>query len=271
MDINDTLSYIKRQAKLTPSIGVLLRESLNVEDLPISEKIDHEFSKIPHFKDSTITGRHLRLIIGKLENEIPVALLTGRLHYYEGFSMSDITLPFITLMKLGVKTFIITNASGLLSERGEIGDVMVIRDHINLMGVSPLRGVTTDDTSELHTVMIDAYTPELRRIAGEVLDEVSVPHFEGVYVAVSGPTYETRAEVDALRILGGDAVGMSTVPEVQAIVREGGRVLGLSIITNNAGCETRDDEVNLLVGGVNKTLLTVIIEIIKRIGESDLI
>lgn len=271
MKIEETLAFITERCDLKPKLALLLRESLVGELIELKNRVEMSYEDIPHFRDSSLKDRNLKLIIGKYRQDTSIAIMTGRLHYYEGFSMAEVTYPFRVLSQLGVKTFILTSAVGLVSERGKIGDVMIIKDQLNLMGESPLRALPYEGRGELYPIMVTAYPEDLRSIARDVLKEMELSHFEGVYTAVSGPAYETRAEVEMLRSLGGDVVGMSTVPEVQAVVRYGGEVLGLSIVTNIAGGDTPDEEVNLMVGGVQERLMTAIMEIINKIIEGGLL
>jgi purine-nucleoside phosphorylase len=179
------------------------------------------------------------LVVGHLEGR-PVMVMQGRAHYYEGYSMAQITLPVRVMQALGVKVLIVTNAAGGLNPSFRPGDVMLIRDHINLIGMaglSPLRGPNLDRFGPRFPDMSCAYDPDLRTMARAVAQEAGIPVHEGVYICLAGPSFETPADIRFLRLIGADAVGMSTVPEV-TVARHGGmRVLGLSGISNVAAAE----------------------------------
>ncbi|HHS96860.1 MAG TPA: purine-nucleoside phosphorylase, partial [Chloroflexi bacterium] len=187
-----------------------------------------------HFPQATVEGHAGRLVVGRLEGRV-VMVMQGRAHYYEGYSMAQVTLPIRVMQVLGVGTLIVTNAAGGLNLDFRAGDVMVIRDHINLIGMagqSPLRGPNLDRFGPRFPDMTRAYDPTLRALALDVARKAGIPAWEGVYVCLAGPNFETPADVRFLRMIGADAVGMSTVPEV-IVARHGRmRVLGLSGISN---------------------------------------
>jgi purine-nucleoside phosphorylase len=194
------------------------------------------FADIPHFPVSTVAGHHGRLIMGALEGK-SVLVLQGRVHYYEGYDMSQITLPVRVMHRLGVQTLIVTNAAGGMNPTFSPGDLMLIKDHINMLGMAgqnPLRGPNDDAAGVRFPDMTEPYSQELRQIARQVADEHDFALQEGVYAYVAGPSYETPAELNFLRMAGGDAVGMSTVPSVVVARHAGMRVLGISTITNMA-------------------------------------
>jgi purine-nucleoside phosphorylase len=194
------------------------------------------FADIPHFPVSTVAGHHGRLIMGTLEGK-SVLVLQGRVHYYEGYDMSQITLPVRVMHRLGVQTLIVTNAAGGMNPTFSPGDLMLIKDHINMLGMAgqnPLRGPNDDAAGVRFPDMTEPYSQELRHIARQVADEHDFALQEGVYAYVAGPSYETPAELNFLRMAGGDAVGMSTVPSVVVARHAGMRVLGISTITNMA-------------------------------------
>jgi purine-nucleoside phosphorylase len=194
------------------------------------------FSQVPHFPLSTVAGHHGRLILGKLEKQ-SVLVLQGRVHYYEGYSMSQITLPVRLMHRLGIQTFIVTNAAGGMNPTFSPGDLMLIKDHINMLGMAghnPLRGPNDETEGVRFPDMTEPYSAELRQLAHSVAAEHDFALQEGVYAYVAGPSYETPAELNLLRLAGGDAVGMSTVPSVIVARHAGMRVLGISTITNLA-------------------------------------
>ncbi len=193
-----------------------------------------DFDCIPHFPVSTVQGHQGRLVLGTLEGQ-PVIVMQGRTHYYEGYSMGQIGLPVRVMALLGAKTLIVTNAAGGLNMTYRPGEVMIIRDHINLLGMagpSPLRGPNLDHFGPRFPGMNDAYDPELRKAARQIALEARIPVQQGVYICLAGPNFETPADVRFLRAIGADAVGMSTVPEVITARHSGMQVLGLSGITN---------------------------------------
>ena len=194
------------------------------------------YEEIPHFPPTTVAGHPGRLVLGILE-ESPVAVLQGRVHFYEGYALDALTLPVRVVQALGARLVIVTNAAGGLNERFQPGDLMLIRDHIffpGLAGHSPLWGSNDERLGPRFPAMRGAYDPRLRAFAQEVAREEGIPLQEGVYAMLGGPTFETPAEIRLLKTLGADAVGMSTAPEV-VVARHGGmRVLGLSVISNMA-------------------------------------
>ena len=191
------------------------------------------YGDIPHFKTSTAIGHAGQLICGTLAGKC-VLVMQGRMHYYEGYTMQDIVYPIYVSAILGVKNMIITNASGGINREFKTGDIMLIRDHIKIMGDSPLRGANKDELGVRFPDMSYAYTPQLWDIARKAAEKVSVTLREGVYFYALGPQYETPAEIRAMRTLGADAVGMSTAPEVIAASHAGIKTLGFSLISNMA-------------------------------------
>jgi purine-nucleoside phosphorylase len=191
------------------------------------------YEEIPGYPVSTVIGHAGQLVLGTLSGK-KVVVMQGRIHYYEGYPMSRIAMPIRVLHALGAKTMIVTNACGGLNPAFSPGDVMLIIDHINAMGANPLRGPNDDSIGPRFPDMTNAYDPELQALALEVAGRLDLPLRQGVYVALAGPNYETKAERRYLRIIGGDAVGMSTVPEVLVANHAGMRVLGFSAVTNIA-------------------------------------
>ena len=191
------------------------------------------YEEIPHFPVSTVEGHVGRLVLGELEGQRVVAM-QGRFHLYEGYPLESVTFPIRVMKRLGVETALITNAAGGINESFQPGDLMLIRDHINFMFRNPLVGPNDPELGERFPDMSEAYDAELRRLARRVAGELGIDLKEGVYAAMLGPSYETPAEIRMLRAVGGDAVGMSTVPEVIVARHAGIRVLGLSCISNMA-------------------------------------
>lgn len=269
--IQEAADAVSRRTDYTPRIGLVLGSGLNdLADAVVDADVV-SVGDIPHWPTSTAPGHAGRLVIGALEDK-PVLVLQGRAHYYEGYQMSRLALPVRVMQRLGVETIILTNAAGGLNPDFEAGDLMLIRDHLNFLGLAghnPLRGPNDDSIGPRFPDMTEAYDPQLRRLAHEVAREQEITLQEGVYAYVAGPSYETPAELRFLLTVGADAVGMSTVPSV-VIARHGGmRVLGISTITNIAtpdpepGQETTHEEV-LEVGRIVVPRLTHLIHGILR-------
>jgi purine-nucleoside phosphorylase len=234
--VDEAVRAVRQQTQHQPTIGLVLGSGLSSLGDAVTEADIIPFSQIPHFPLSTVAGHHGRLILGKLEKQ-SVLVLQGRVHYYEGYSMSQITLPVRLMHRLGVQTFIVTNAAGGMNPTFSPGDLMLIKDHINMLGMAghnPLRGPNEDTAGVRFPDMTEPYSAGLRQLAHSVAAEHGFALQEGVYAYVAGPSYETPAELNLLRLAGGDAVGMSTVPSVIVARHAGMRVLGISTITNLA-------------------------------------
>ncbi|MGG3924551.1 purine-nucleoside phosphorylase [Metabacillus fastidiosus] len=231
--IQETVSYLLSKYKITPKIGLILGSGLGVLADEIENAVKVPYDQIPNFPVSTVEGHAGQLVFGKLMGADVVAM-QGRFHFYEGYSMEKVTFPVRVMKELGVEILIVTNAAGGINESFEPGDLMIITDHINNMGTNPLIGPNDAKLGVRFPDLSEAYNKELRKIAKEVSTELNINIQEGVYVANTGPTYETPAEIRALRILGGDAVGMSSVPEVIVARHSNIKVLGISCISNMA-------------------------------------
>lgn len=232
--IAQAAEFIRRRGKQSPHIAIVLGSGLaNVGDM-IADATTISFEEIPSFVPSTVEGHRGDLLIGRIGNR-PVAVMNGRLHLYEGYSLHQVTFPIRVLKELGCTTLIVTNAAGGLNPGFAVGDLMLIRDHINLpgfAGINPLFGPNDPQLGPRFVDMHNAYERGLRHLAQEVAHRLGINLHEGVYVMLGGPSFETPAEVAFLRSIGGDAVGMSTVPEV-IVARHGGmQVLGISMISN---------------------------------------
>lgn len=224
-------TWLESRSGLKPLVGLVLGSGLGELDLPMEEPLRIPYTEIPHFPKSTAPGHTGALVLGALKG-LPVAVLQGRFHYYEGYSTSEIAFPVRVLGALGVKILILTNAAGGLNPLFKPGDIMGMVDHINLIPENPLRGLQDEGLGERFPDMSRAYDPELLDLAEQVAVGQGVPLRKGVYVAVPGPSLETPAETRFLRMAGADAVGMSTIPEVIVARSMGLRVLGLSVISN---------------------------------------
>lgn len=228
------VSVARSRISLKPQIGIVLGSGLSgLADAIEDAEIIHG-SEIPNWPSSTVEGHTGRLVIGRL-SEKNVLVLQGRSHFYEGHSIHQVTLPVRVMAALGVRILIVTNAAGGINREFKQGDLMVIRDHINfpgLAGFNPLRGPNDDQLGLRFPDMTHAYDPDLRRLAHEVAAQNNFSLREGVYTFVAGPSFETPAELGLIQVVGGDAVGMSTVPSVLVARHAGLRVLGISSITN---------------------------------------
>lgn len=217
-----------------PRVGLILGSGLNTLAEAVQDGVTIPYKEIPYFPAPSVAGHIGRLVVGHLEGQA-IAVLQGRAHYYEGYSMAQVTFPVRVLQHLGIEILIVTNAAGGLNPAFRVGDVMMIADHINLVGMaglSPLRGPNWDAFGPRFPDMSQAYDSQLRAFAREAALEAGFVLHEGVYICLAGPNYETPADLRFLRLIGADAVGMSTVPEV-IVARHGGtRVLGLSGISN---------------------------------------
>jgi purine-nucleoside phosphorylase len=216
-----------------PKLAIVLGSGLGLLADEVVNGVSIPYSEIPHFPVSTAPGHAGRLIVGTFEG-VPVAMMSGRVHLYEGYSTQQVVFPIRLSRMLGVETLIVTNAAGGVNPRFSSGALMLITDHINLTGHNPLVGPNDGRFGARFPDMTEVYALELRAMAQRAASQTGVPLEEGIYLGLLGPTYETPAEVRMVRMLGGDAVGMSTVLEAIAANHMGMRVLGISCITNMA-------------------------------------
>lgn len=231
--INETVDYIKKRiGSFKPVVGVILGSGLGefAGDY-VGTRI--QYSKIPGFENSTVVGHKGELVFAEIEGKNTV-LMQGRFHYYEGYHISRIVYPVKVMKKLGVNTLIITNAAGSVNKKYNSGELMIIKDHINLMGINPLIGENDASLGDRFPDMSEVYKKDLIKLAQKEADKLGIAINKGVYAAMSGPSYETPAEINMLRKMGADAVGMSTVPEALVANYCGMDVLGISCITNSA-------------------------------------
>jgi purine-nucleoside phosphorylase len=224
---------IRSRITVEPRIAVVLGSGLGGFADDFEEAVAIPYEDIPGFVRSTAQGHAGRLVIGKVDS-VPVLAMQGRVHYYEGYSLEEVTFPVRTFSLLGIKTLILTNAAGGINVQLTQGALMVISDHLNLMGVNPLRGPNDERFGPRFPDMSTVYSPELQELVVEEAKAINVEVRRGIYGALSGPSYETPAEIHLLRGLGADAVGMSTVPEAIVARHMGLEVLGISCITNMA-------------------------------------
>ncbi|HXG68732.1 MAG TPA: purine-nucleoside phosphorylase [Blastocatellia bacterium] len=249
----------------TPRVLVVLGSGLGGVADAITDAVKIPYAEIPHFVRSTIEGHEGTLIVGSC-NGIDVAAMKGRFHFYEGYSMEEVTLPVRTFAVMGVKSLILTNAAGGTAPHLSPGSLMVITDHINMMGDNPLRGANDERFGPRFPDMTHVYADDYIAVVHEVAREMGITLAEGVYLALRGPSYETPAEVRVMRKLGGDALGMSTVPEAIVARHCGMRVLAISCITNiAAGLTTQEinhEEVMEVGARAGKTLSELIVRVI---------
>jgi purine-nucleoside phosphorylase len=231
--VTEAVAYVQSRSSLRPSVGLVLGSGLGAFAQDLVDATVIPFGEIPHFPRSTAIGHKGELVLGT-SGGVPVAVMSGRVHHYEGYSLPQVVFPVRVLGRMGVKVLIVTNAAGSVNTAFRQGDLMVIEDHINFMGSNPLIGPNEDELGERFFDMTEPYDPVLREIAERACRKARMIVRRGVYLALSGPSYETSAEIRMFRTLGADAVGMSTVPEVIAARHMGIRVLGISCLTNMA-------------------------------------
>ncbi|MBQ7037473.1 MAG: purine-nucleoside phosphorylase [Clostridia bacterium] len=233
MDLNFFVSEIRKRTDFVPRMGIVLGSGLGAFAAEIETESAIPYEEIPSFPTSTVDGHRGRFVFGYMEG-VPLVLMEGRVHYYEGYSMEEVVLPVRLMGKLGAETIILTNAAGGIDERLSAGSLMLIADHISSFVPSPLRGKNDDSLGVRFPDMTNVYSPALRRLAKEAAEKLGIPLPEGVYLQVSGPNYETPAEIRAFRTLGAACVGMSTAVEAMAARHMGLSVLGISCISNMA-------------------------------------
>ncbi|HVE71912.1 MAG TPA: purine-nucleoside phosphorylase [Thermoanaerobaculia bacterium] len=267
--IDEAVAFVRSKSSLQPEVGVILGSGLGnvVDAIEIETAIP--YGDIPGARASTVMGHQGRMILGRARGAA-VVVMQGRVHFYEGYEMEEVMFLTRVLGRLGVKKLVVTNAAGGINTAFKPGDLMLISDHINFMGVNPLRGKNIDDLGVRFPDMSDAYAESLRAIAKEVAASQGLELQEGVYLGLSGPTYETPAEIRAFRTLGADAVGMSTVPEVIAASHMGIPALGISCITNMAAGILKQKlthtEVMETTARVQKEFTNLVLGVIERLA-----
>ena len=268
--LSQATNFIKEKInkKYCPKIGLILGSGLGMLADEVENAIKIKYHEIPAFKQSSIDGHVGQLVIGKLRGK-DVLIMQGRIHYYEGWSIQDVVFPIKVMKNLGIEKLIITNAAGGINENFENGSLMLITDHINLMGTNPLIGKNTDTLGTRFPDMSEIYDKNILECAKKCAQKLNIKIHEGVYAANCGPSYETPAEVKMLRIFGADAVGMSTVPEAITANYCGIKVLGISCITNSAAGIKKEklshEEVMHSSAYANKNFAALIKEIICKI------
>ncbi|NLM05115.1 MAG: purine-nucleoside phosphorylase [Clostridiales bacterium] len=267
-NIRTATNYIKKFIKSKPEIGIILGSGLGALGEEIKEACIISYKDIPYFPVSTVEGHIGELVIGKLENKNVIAM-RGRFHYYEGYSMEEVTFPIKVMTLLGIDILIVTNAAGGVNYDFIPGDLMIINDHINFSLINPLIGPNDENFGPRFPDMSSAYCKELIKKSEEVAEKLKLNVKKGVYAFLTGPTYETPAEIKALSRLGADAVGMSTVPEVIIAVHGDIKVLGISCISNMAAGilnkPLNHDEVISTAKKIEEKFINYIKEIIKNL------
>lgn len=266
-NIKASTVYIKDKLTHIPEFGIILGSGLGNLANDISISLELDYSDIPHFPLSTVEGHQGKLLFGTLEGK-QVVVMKGRFHYYEGYTMQEVTFPVRVMKMLGVEKLIVSNAAGGLNPEQELGDLMVITDHINLFPENPLRGKNDPSMGPRFPDMSQVYDRQMIQTAKAVMRENQIRVLEGVYVGTAGPTFETPSEYKYMRIIGGDAVGMSTVPEVIVARHMGMAVFAISVITDLGVSgkiqEISHEEVIAAAKAAEPKMAKVVRELVKR-------
>jgi len=268
-DVNKAYAYFENKLSIHPEIAIILGTGLGSLAQEIEITDEFAYSDIPGFKKSTVEGHSGKLLFGTLAG-VPVMAMQGRFHYYEGYSMNEVTLPIRLMKRLGVKTLMVSNAAGGLNPDFIPGDIMLITDHINLFPENPLRGKNDDEIGTRFPDMSNAYDKNLIQKAENIAAKHHIPLRKGVYVGTQGPTYETPAEYRYFRIIGGDTVGMSTVPEVIVANHAGIACFGISVV-GNIGLDVNPihvthEEVQTNTKTAQAKLMLLVREMVREIG-----
>ena len=265
--IQETAAFLKDKMHTRPETAIILGTGLGSLVNEIEDKYEISYETIPHFPISTVEGHSGKLIFGKLGKK-DILAMQGRFHFYEGYAMTEVTFPIRVMRELGIKTLFVSNAAGGMNPDFEIGDLMIITDHINFFPEHPLRGKNIPYGPRFPD-MSEAYNKELIRKADEIAAEKGIKVQHGIYIGTQGPTYETPAEYKMFRILGADAVGMSTVPEVIVANHCGIRVFGMSVITDlgveGKIVEVTHEEVQKAADKAQHLMTTIMRELINRV------
>lgn len=266
--IQETADFIKSKFTDIPNYAIILGTGLGDLVNSITNKQELPYTEIPNFPVSTVEGHSGKLIVGQLGNKTVLAM-QGRFHYYEGYDMRQVTFPVRVFRALGIKYLFVSNAAGGMNSSFELGDIMLINDHINLFPEHPLRGRNDDSLGVRFPDMTNAYDKDLRLLATDIAKKNNIKLQHGVYVGTQGPTFETPAEYNFFRIIGGDAVGMSTVPEVIVANHAGMKVMAFSVITNicviGQIAETTHQDVQLAAKDAQPKMALIISEVISKL------
>lgn len=261
----EAAQFIKSKFDREIQVALVLGSGLGAFADEIENAVKISYEEIPHFARSTVEGHAGRLVLGEAAG-VPVAVQQGRFHYYEGYDLKDVTFPIRVFGLLGIKNLILTNAAGSINSNFKPGSLMLIRDHLNLMGVNPLCGKNDERFGPRFPDMTEVYSRRFQEIAKTAAKEMDFDLRRGVYCALSGPTYETPAEIHYLRYIGADAVGMSTVPEAIIARHQGMKILAISCVSNYAAGISEEEinheevmEIGKLVAETFKNLLKRVI------------
>ncbi len=265
--IQETANYIRAKVGEMPKTAIILGTGLGALVDHIDDKQYIPYKEIPNFPVSTVEGHSGNLIFGRLGTK-PVMAMQGRFHYYEGYDMKQVTFPVRVMKELGIETLYVSNAAGGMNKEFRVGDIMIITDHINLFPENPLHGKNDNRLGPRFPAMTEAYSHKLIDLADKIAAEKGIRVMHGVYVGTQGPTFETPAEYEYFRIIGGDAVGMSTVPEVIVANHGGMKVFGVSVITDLGGKDVRDvpthEEVQKAAEEAQPRMMEIMKELVAR-------
>lgn len=265
--IQETANYIRAKVGEMPKTAIILGTGLGALVDHIDDKQYIPYKEIPNFPVSTVKGHSGNLIFGRLGTK-PVMAMQGRFHYYEGYDMKQVTFPVRVMKELGIETLYVSNAAGGMNKEFRVGDIMIITDHINLFPENPLHGKNDNRLGPRFPAMTEAYSHKLIDLADKIAAEKGIRVMHGVYVGTQGPTFETPAEYEYFRIIGGDAVGMSTVPEVIVANHGGMKVFGVSVITDLGGKDVTDvpthEEVQKAAEEAQPRMMEIMKELVAR-------
>jgi len=266
-EIRQTADFIRGRVESIPTTAIILGTGLGALVDHIENKKYIPYKEIPNFPISTVEGHSGNLIFGVLGTK-PVIAMQGRFHYYEGYDMKQVTFPVRVMREIGVDTLYVSNAAGGMNKEFRVGDIMIITDHINLFPENPLRGKNFEELGPRFPAMTEAYSHELIKIADKIASDKGIRVMHGVYVGTAGPTFETPAEYEYFRVIGGDAVGMSTVPEVIVANHAGMRVFGVSVITDLGGKDVTEvpshEEVQKAAAAAQPFMMEIMKELVQQ-------
>lgn len=270
--LNEACDYIKKQYDKTPLLGVVLGSGLGVFAQRLQNQKVINYEEIPHFHPTGVEGHEGKLIFGEI-NGASIVAFQGRYHFYEGHSLDDVVLPVRILALLGARYLILTNASGGINRSYRPGELVCIKDHINMTGQNPLIGKNIEELGERFPDMTRTYTPELQELISSCAKSMGIEIKQGIYAGVLGPSYETPAEIEMLRTLGADLVGMSTVPEAIAANHAGLKIAGISCVTNMAagigGEKLTHEDVKLVAKKATEKFSDLLCSVIGEVGKKD--
>ena len=269
--LQETVAFVKQRTALQPTVGIILGSGLGKLVEQITDQVTVDYHDVPHFPQTTVAGHAGRLVLGRIGDTVVMAM-QGRFHYYEGHDMRTVAYPTAFMKSFGVQTLIVSNAAGGINRGFAPGDLMLITDHINLFATNPLIGLNDERLGPRFPDMTEAYSPRLIAVAEEAAQELGFAFRRGVYAGVSGPAFETAAEISFFERGGADAVGMSTVPEVIAARYLGLEVLGISCITNMATgiakVKHAHEDVMRIANEASERFCNVVAATVRKLGEA---